>query len=79
MSKEDKYIAAFLAFSLITLLTQSILLLINPYMGMVYAFMCNNWMDFYKVTDKRYPIIMLYNYALLAGLIVALIKIKRSK
>jgi len=79
MSKTDKTVAAFIAYTLIVMLTQNILLLINPYWGMVYAFMCNDWIDFYKATDKRYPIILIYNYALLFGLFFTLFKIHRHK
>ena len=77
MSKTDKTITAFLFYALIVMLTQNILLLVKPHLGMVYAFMCNDWLHFYSITDKRFPIILIYNYSLLIGLGYSLYKIHK--
>lgn len=79
MDKTEKTIAAFIAYTLIVMLTQNVLLLIDPWLGMIYAFMSNNWLDFYSITEQRFPIILIYNYVLLFGLFFTLFKIYRHK
>lgn len=79
MDKTEKTIAAFIAYTLIVMLTQNVLLLIDPWLGMIYAFMSNNWLDFYSITEQRFPIILIYNYVLLFGLFFTLFKIHRHK
>ena len=77
MSKTDKTIVAFLFYALIVMLTQNLLLLIKPHWGMIYAFMSNDWLHFYSTTDRRFPIIQIYNYGLLACLGYSLYKIHK--